>query len=53
VNSCIRRGLSYRWIALQWLIIPIAALGHVTGVGFCALQVPDPVNGGNMSGYVF
>lgn len=41
-------------MASIWLIIPITALAHaVTGVGFAAIQVHDPVNGGNMSGYVF
>ncbi len=52
--SYARRGLSCRWVALLWLATPIAAFGHgVTGVGFAAIQVHDPVNGGDMSGYVF
>ena len=34
--------------------VPVAALGQaVTGVGFAAIEVHDPVNGGNMPGYVF
>lgn len=43
-----------RSLALIWLLMPVAALGHgVTGVGFAAIRVHDPVNGGIMSGYVF
>jgi predicted dienelactone hydrolase len=41
-------------MGLLWLVIPIAALGQgVTGVGFAAIEVRDPVNGGSMPGYVF
>jgi hypothetical protein len=41
-------------MGLLWLFIPIAALAQaVTGVGFAAIEVHDPVNGGNMPGYVF
>lgn len=43
-----------RSLALIWLLMPVTALAHVvTGVGFAAIRVHDPVNGGNMSGYVF
>ena len=43
-----------RWMILTWLLMPGAALAHaVTGVGFAAIRVHDPVNGGTMSGYVF
>lgn len=48
------RGRGCLWIALAWLVIPVAALSHgVTGVGFAAIRIHDPVNGGDMSGYVF
>jgi predicted dienelactone hydrolase len=41
-------------MALTWLVIPVAALGRVvTGVGFAAIRTHDPVNGGDISGYVF
>jgi predicted dienelactone hydrolase len=54
MGDCASRGRVSRWIVLVWLVIPIVALGHViTGVGFAAIRVHDPVNGGNMSGYVF
>jgi predicted dienelactone hydrolase len=43
-----------RSLVLIWLLMPVAALGHgVTGVGFAAIRVHDPVNGASMSGYVF
>jgi predicted dienelactone hydrolase len=50
------RGRIWCWAVLTWigLALPVAALAHgVTGVGFAAIRVHDPVNGGNMSGYVF
>lgn len=54
MNNCVRRAQVCRWMALIWLVIPIAALAQsVTGVGFAAIRIHDPVNGGNMSGYVF
>jgi predicted dienelactone hydrolase len=54
MNKCVRRGWIYRWMGLLWLLIPIAALAQtVTGVGFAAIEVHDPVSGGNMPGYVF
>lgn len=41
-------------MVLMWLFIPVVALGNVvTGVGFAPIRVHDPVNGGDMSGYVF
>lgn len=52
--NCVRRGRISRWLGLIWLVIPIAALGQaVTGVGFATIEVHDPVNGGDMPGYVF
>lgn len=54
MNDRIRRGKLCRCLALAWLLLPVIALaGPVTGVGFAAIQVHDPVNGGEMSGYVF
>lgn len=54
MNSCVHRGGACRWMVLIWVVIPIAAFGQVvTGVGFDPIMVHDPVNGGNMSGYVF
>jgi predicted dienelactone hydrolase len=54
MSNCVRRGRISRWLSAIWLIIPIAALGQaVSGVGFAAIEVHDPVNGGNVSGYVF
>ena len=49
-----RSGRISLWLGVMWLVIPVVALGRaVTGVGFAAIEVHDPVNGGNMSGYVF
>jgi predicted dienelactone hydrolase len=48
------RSRIFRWIGLMCLLIPMAAAGQaVTGVGFAAIEVHDPVNGGDMPGYVF
>jgi predicted dienelactone hydrolase len=50
-RSRIRRRAALTWL---WLALPVAALAHgLTGVGFAPIRVHDPVNGGNMSGYVF
>jgi hypothetical protein len=49
-----RRGRVFGFLALAGLLLPLAALGHaVSGVGFAAIRVHDPVNGGIMPGYVF
>jgi predicted dienelactone hydrolase len=54
MNNCVRRAWITRWIGVLWLVIPMVALGRaVTGVGFAAIEVHDPVNGGDMPGYVF
>jgi predicted dienelactone hydrolase len=54
MSNCVRHAQLCRWMALIWLVMPIAALAQsVTGVGFAAIRIHDPVNGGNMSGYVF
>ena len=44
----------WRWLALSLLLLPFALLaGTVTGVGFQAIRIHDPVGGGSMPGYVF
>lgn len=44
----------WRWLALVWLFAPALLFAKtVTGVGFHAITIPDPVNGGTMPGYVF
>ena len=49
-----RRFRSWWLVTLLALIIPAYAIAKpVTGVGFSAINVPDPVNGGSMPGYVF
>ena len=43
----------WRWLALSLLLLPFALLaGTVTGVGFQAIRIHDPVGGGSMPGYV-
>ncbi|HUA80384.1 MAG TPA: hypothetical protein VL997_08435 [Dyella sp.] len=45
---------TWRWLALMLLVLPSVLLAQaVTGVGFHAIAIPDPVNGGTMPGYVF
>lgn len=41
------------WLALLLLALPVAAFAQTTGVGFQAISIHDPVNGGAMPGYVF
>ena len=42
------------WLALLCLLLPAAAFAQtISGVGFAAIDVPDPINGGTMPGYVF
>lgn len=54
MHECVRRGWVSRWIVLTWLALPMVALGQgMAGVGFAPIRVHDPVNGGEMSGYVF
>jgi predicted dienelactone hydrolase len=54
MSNCVRRGRILGLTGLLWLVIPVAALGQaVTGVGFAAIEIHDPVNGGSMPGYVF
>jgi predicted dienelactone hydrolase len=44
----------WRWLALTLLIAPTLLFAQaVTGVGFQAITIADPVNGGSMPGYVF
>lgn len=47
---CTRRWL---WLALLLSALPFAAFAQTTGVGFQAITIHDPVNGGSMPGYVF
>jgi len=43
-----------RWLVLALLIAPALLFAQaVTGVGFQAITIHDPVNGGSMPGYVF
>jgi predicted dienelactone hydrolase len=45
---------AWRWLALTLLFAPALLLAQaVTGVGFHAITIQDPVNGGTMPGYVF
>ena len=54
MENRIRRYRSWLWLALICLVMPASAFaGTLTGVGFSAIEVPDPVNGGQMSGFVF
>ncbi|GGA08792.1 alpha/beta hydrolase family protein [Dyella caseinilytica] len=49
-----RLAHSLRWLALTLLIAPALLFAQaVTGVGFQAITIHDPVNGGSMPGYVF
>ena len=50
-----RLARAYRWLALALLGI-LSGFAHaqiVSGVGFQAITIQDPVNGGTMPGYVF
>jgi predicted dienelactone hydrolase len=45
---------SWWGLAVVCLVMPASALARtLTGVGFSAIEVPDPVNGGDMAGFVF
>lgn len=47
-------AVTWRWFALWLLLLPATLFAHgETGVGFHAITIADPVNGGNMPGYVF
>jgi predicted dienelactone hydrolase len=38
----------------MYLLLPAAAFARaISGVGFSAIEVPDPISGGTMSGFVF
>lgn len=50
IPHILRRG----WLALVLCCLPLALFAQaVTGVGFKAIAIHDPVNGGSMPGYVF
>ena len=54
VSVCKRSVGACRWLALMLLILPSLLFAQaVTGVGFHAITIPDPVNGGTLPGYVF
>jgi len=54
MNECPRRRHVYLTLALVYLVMSAPALGDtLTGVGFAAVRIHDPINGGTMSGYVF
>ena len=44
----------WRCLALVCLIVPAAVVAQpINSVGFSAIKVPDPINGGTMPGFVF
>jgi len=54
MNIHSRFALVSRTLFLLLLLTPIAAIAQATtGVGFQAITIPDPVNGGTTPGYVF
>ena len=54
MNSRSRCALVSRMLILLLLLAPVAAIAQaVTGVGFQAITIHDPVNGGTTPGYVF
>jgi predicted dienelactone hydrolase len=54
MNKCVRSWRNWHWLALICLLLPAAALARSPGgVGFSAIEVPDPINGGTMPGFVF
>ena len=49
-----RLARAWCWLALTLLVAPSLLFAQaVTGVGFHAITIHDPVNGGSMPGYVF
>ncbi len=54
MNIRSRRALMSRLLILLLLLAPVVAIAQaVTGVGFQAIAIHDPVNGGTTPGYVF
>jgi predicted dienelactone hydrolase len=54
MNSRFRCALVSRMLMLVLLLAPVVAIAQaVTGVGFEAITIHDPVNGGTTTGYVF
>lgn len=41
------------WLTLFLLVLPCSSHAESPGVGFAAIEIDDPINGGNMPGYVF
>jgi len=52
-STHIRLVRAWRWLLLALLFTPFALLADSPGVGFQAIRIHDPVNGGTMPGYVF
>ena len=49
-----RSSHTWRWLLPALVAAPVALFAQgVTGVGFHAVRIHDPVNGGTMPGYVF
>jgi predicted dienelactone hydrolase len=49
-----RPAAAWRWLAWMLLLAPTLLFAQgMTGVGFHAITIHDPVNGGSMPGYVF
>ncbi len=54
MNSRSRCALASRMLSLLLFLAPVVAVAQaVTGVGFKAIAIHDPVNGGTTPGYVF
>jgi len=48
------RWRAWSWLALICLLLPASAFARtIGGVGFAAIEVPDPISGRNMAGFVF
>lgn len=51
---CLQSFRQWLWLALLLLALPYSSYAQsVTTVGFAPIEIHDPVNGGNMPGYVF
>lgn len=53
-SSCSQSFKRRLWLALFLLALSCSSYAQsITGVGFAPIEIHDPVNGGNMPGYVF
>lgn len=51
---CSKSFRQWLWLALLLLALPCSTYAQsLTGVGFAPIEIHDPVNGGNIPGYVF